>query len=422
MVRRALQLRQSRNWNSHSRRLEFESFHGEGTVMLLFLGSGVSLASGLPSVLDVTDRVLNGTHRNYSKDSGSHHSEEGRDRKQPGTVREAQQLLRLLLELDEHYLRTIAPYFTGTVYRNTGSAFRAGTSYEDLFHLSEQIRLCGIGLTDDAQTGSFVDLVERRAGNVLKGETRDERLIYLYHLAQRASRLIERVVAGELHTDRVIGLDLVIELARSDEFGRLDIITLNHDTLVEQLLTGNDLAFVDGFGSHDGSVRWYDASLFDAKDEKVRIIKPHGSVNWYSFLVDGRQRLAIVEDRDPAHSQNEEGEELQCYSKEPSFLSGVNKVLAYNKGVYSEMSYRFHQMLREHQFMVMSGYGWGDTGINFRLVNWLDNSRQNTILLLHKEPDSLAGNSLQLAESYSGFVKRKQILPGNRWLLRNVVR
>lgn len=373
--------------------------------MLLFLGSGVSLDSGLPSVVGISERLLE-----------SELPEPSNKDKRPGSSKQAQKLLQLLASLDSHYLTSIAPWRNGEHYEYTGSIYRSYTSYEDLFHLTEQLRQNGQGLTDDAQTGAFVDLVERRADSLLEGDTRDERLIYLHHLSHRASQLIEQVVAEQLHADRVVGLDLVLQLAQSERVDQLDIITLNHDTLVEQLLSEQGVPFVDGFGEHDGDVRWFDNALFDAADDKVCIIKPHGSVNWYSLMIDGRQRPAILESRDLTDSKNQEGEELKFHVKRPSFLSGANKILAYNKGIYAEMFYQFHLMLRKHSFMVMSGYGWSDSGINFRLIGWLDSNRAHSLFLLHREPDKLASNSLQLDEYYRSLVKGKQLIPAYQWL------
>jgi hypothetical protein len=48
------------------------------------------------------------------------------------------------------------------------------------------------------------------------------------------------------------------ELAESAEIAQLNIVTLNHDTLVEQFLSASGIAFADGFGTRDGDVRWSD--------------------------------------------------------------------------------------------------------------------------------------------------------------------
>ncbi len=375
--------------------------------MLLFLGSGVSVDSGLPGVIPLTDTLLN----------DDHFSETARSDNRPGSIPEAQALLRFLAELDAHYLSSIAPYASKGTYACTGAAFRAYTSYEDLFYLCKQITQSGMGLADDATTGALVDIVEQRAGKLLNGDVPNARKIYLYHLAQRGSELIERVVAEQLHADKVKGLDLVLELALTNEIAHLDIVTLNHDTLVEQLLTQNGVSFIDGFGRPDGDVRWYNDSLYDkVGKDRIRIVKPHGSVNWYSPTVEGKPCPAIVVSNSLDSCRTADGALLAITLKKPSFLTGGNKVLAYNRGIFSEMFHRFHLMLRENRRMVMSGYGWSDPGVNFRLTNWFDSSRDNSLLLLHQRPDSLESNSLQLAEYYRALVANGQLIRGNRWL------
>lgn len=263
-----------------------------------------------------------------------------------------------------------------------------------------------------------MDVVEQKAGNLLEGKNRDARIINLYHLAVEGARFIEWVVVEALHTEHTIGLDLVVELANSHEIDRLDIVTLNHDTLIEKLFTENNIRFVDGFGHQDGDVRWYDDSVYDAKNARVRLIKPHGSVNWHSFIVNGRPHPAIVvgQNSNPLQRYNEKSKELKSHVKTPSFLSGANKILSYNKGIYSDMFFRFHEFLREHELMVMSGYGWGDIAINYRLMNWLDYNRRNTIILLHEEPENLTTRSLQLDESYKSLVRVGQLVPVGKWL------
>lgn len=384
--------------------------------MLLFLGSGVSRPSGLPSVEQITERLLKDTYYYDKNSTGTYYSAKHEDLQYAEPMRKVQQLLQLLSELDEYYLQSIAPYWSGKEFLKTGSIYRSVTSYEDLFYLTEQIKMAGMGLVDDAPIGAFVDVVERKAGNILEGENRDARLISLYHLAVEASRFIEWIVTMSLDVERIIGLDLVVELAESQRIERLDIVTLNHDTLVEQILTENNISFVDGFGRQDGDVRWQDDSVYDAKDAKVRLIKPHGSVNWYKFSLNGKERHAMIDGKDPTQCNNKKGERLKNSIKTPSFLSGKSKVISYNRGIYTDVFYRFHRALRENDLMVMSGYGWGDTAINLRLENWVDYNENNRIILLHKNSKELMDRSFQLDQSYNGLVRVGQLVPVPQWL------
>jgi len=354
--------------------------------MILFLGSGVSLPSGLPSVMQITKRLLKDPYCCDKKSTETFYSAIPEDLQYAERLPKVQQLVQLLSELDKYYLQSIAPYWSGKEFLKTGSIYRSLTSYEDIFYLIEQIKMAGVGLSDDAPVGAFLDVIERKAEDILEGKDRDARLISLYHLAVDASRYIEWMVTMSLDIKRIVGLDLVIELSESQQIERLDIVTLNHDTLVEQILTENNISFVDGFGSQDGDVRWQDDTVYDAKDAKVRLIKPHGSVNWYKFSLNGKERHAIIDGKDPTRCNNQKGELVKNFIKSPSFLSGKNKVISYNRGIYTDVFYRFHRALRENDLMVMSGYGWGDTAINLRLENWVDNNQNNRMILLHENP------------------------------------
>lgn len=80
------------------------------------------------------------------------------------------------------------------------------------------------------------------------------------------------------------------------------------------------------------------------------------------------------------------------------------------------MHFRFHQLLRQCELMVMSGYGWGDTAINFRLETWLDQGRSNTLILLHRSPEELEERSLIMASSYDGWTQCGQLSTIKKWL------
>lgn len=152
---------------------------------------------------------------------------------------------------------------------------------------------------------------------------RSKRLISLYRLSSRASNFIEWLVAQTLHTDEIKGLDLLVDLARSPDIDRLDIITLNHDTLVEQLLGEHDIPFVDGFGTADGDIRFFDEQLFDNPTSKVRILKPHGSVNWYRVRGEPYPDIFCVESLE--NCRREDGEKQFIDIRTPAFLWALER-------------------------------------------------------------------------------------------------
>jgi hypothetical protein len=248
------------------------------------------------------------------------------------------------------------------------------------------------------------------------GEDIMARMSNLASLAEQACFFIESVVAGELRPKLIAGFDLVDELATASWVEQLNIVTLNHDTLVEQFLMQKKIDLVDGFGEREGDVRWYADGVYDTDHPKVRIFKLHGSVNWYSFAVNGRSQPAIFLGTDTEHIKDGQATELKPQFRRPSFLTGINKAVAYQRGIYADMHFRFHQLLRQCELMIMSGYGWGDIAINFRLDTWLDQNRSNTIVLLHQRPEELVERTLVMASAYDAWVRCGQLIPIRKWL------
>ena len=382
--------------------------------LILFLGAGVSVPSGLPAVEQLTRSIF---RRTYHQDGYNHFSPgrqtDPRMRAADVTSR-IRQLLRLLSRHDKRDIKRVG--YSPSDKRSSGAIYRGATTYEDLFYLCEQIRLWNIGLVDNSLVTPLMEIIERKAGGLLAGSSIMARMSDLGSLAEQACFFIESVVAGELRPNGIVGFDLIFELATAPYVEQLNIVTLNHDTLVEQFLAENRVDIADGFGERDGDVRWYDESVYDKGHARVKILKLHGSVNWYSFLVNGRPRPAIFLGADVIDIRDGKGAQLKPIFRRPSFLSGINKAVAYQRGIYADMHFRFHQLLRHCSLMVMSGYGWGDTAINFRLDTWLDQSRRNTIILLHKSPEELVERALVMASGYDYWTRCGQLIPIQKWL------
>jgi hypothetical protein len=259
-----------------------------------------------------------------------------------------------------------------------------------------------------------MEYIEGRAHGLLSGRSTKARMSDLATLGEQARGFIESVVAETLRQKYRAGFKLILELAVSPQIKQLNIVTLNHDTLAEQFLAANGVEFVDGFGKRDGDVRWSDDRVYDAPSARVRLLKLHGSVNWYSFG-DSAARTAILLRANPAAIKDGKGQQLEPF-RGPSFLSGINKATAYQRGIYADIHFRFYEILRSCDHMVMSGYGWGDTAINFQLDTWLDRCRRNTIILLHERPEQIVESSLIMASAYDGWVRSGQLICIRKWL------
>ncbi len=384
--------------------------------LILFLGSGISIDSGLPRV----DKLLTDlfTAPYYCDGLTFFSPGESRDPDilASDTVPRVRQVLRLLEDHDQQDINIVG--YSPSSRSSSGALFRSKiTTYEDLFYLCSQLKLWHNGLVDNSLVTPLMEKIETVAGDALRGDDKLGRMSDLASLAQSACYLIESVVADKLKgSGSIAGLDLILELAKTSHIEQLNIVTLNHDTLVEQFLDDNSVVFVDGFGEPDGDVRWYEETLYDSEFARVRIFKLHGSVNWYSFYVDGRSRPAIFIGNDVAQIKNNGGAELESQSRRPSFLSGLNKESSYQRGIYVDLHFHFHQLLHECNRMVMSGYGWGDLAINNRLEAWMDHDQKNSITLLHRYPEELQERSLAVASSYDGWVNSGQLISIPKWL------
>lgn len=368
--------------------------------LIVFLGAGVSVPSGLPKVDQLTEMIF---HAPYHQDldrnfvSGRNLDAVSRKTDQTPIVRA---FLRCLRSFDERGCKN-------AVYRGT-------PTYEDLFSLCEAIRLWHLGLADNSILTSFVESVERAARQILEGKSRKARMKQLGSLAMEARRFLEAVVVRALESHSITGLELILELAKSPAIEHLSIVTLNHDTLVEQYLGQEGIDVVDGFGPRDGDVRWYDDRIYDLNPGKVRLFKLHGSVNWREFI--GKSRPAIFLGPDIGHIKDGQQNQLKLSLRSPSFLTGVNKATAYQRGIYADAHFRFHEVLRQCQLVVMSGYGWGDTAINWRFDTWLDQDRRNAIILLHPRPTEIADRSPIVGSAYDYWIRNRQLLPISKWL------
>jgi hypothetical protein len=160
-------------------------------------------------------------------------------------------------------------------------------------------------------------------------------------------------------------LEFLNILNEEPDYERINIFTLNHDLLLESYLSQEKLPFSDGF---DVNKKW--VGIYN---RKFRLLKLHGSIGWYY------------------HAGNDDYEDFisKAYYRDnlrPMLLIGsLNKLVAYNRGLYFKLHVLFYQYLKNSKYLIISGYGFSDQGINSRIIDWLFSSRENRIILIHKD-------------------------------------
>jgi hypothetical protein len=365
--------------------------------LILFLGSGVSRASGLPLAGELTKAILGSSVLSFDADSLP-------PRLGAGELRQrVENLLQIMADFDTRDAK------------RTKALFRGPTSYEDLFYMCEEMANWRIGLADNSTLTPFMKALERRARPLLSGASLTARLDDLGLLAREARLFIQSATTTILRGRKPAGLDLIVDLARSERIEQLNIVTLNHDTLVEQLMEERGVELADGFGPQDGDVRWYDDQVYDVGRMPIRLFKLHGSISWYRFVVDGLPRTAVIRRNDGSDLMDGKGNLLRRWIRDASLLTGGNKAIRYQHGIYLDLLFRFQEVLRKCDLMLMCGYGWGDAAINLRLETWMDNPRKR-IVLLHPSPEEITERSMIVASAYNWWVSSGRLITVPRWL------
>jgi hypothetical protein len=222
-------------------------------------------------------------------------------------------------------------------------------------------------------------------------------------------------------------LDQVLDYVNIVDSENIDIITLNHDTLVEQIL-GQRKDWTDGFeesetvfhendsGEREPHVIDYilDETLYDSK--KVRVIKPHGSCNWYQFSRSGSWKWGIPRNGFSEFILDAEGRPISESPFDAGILSGSltkeRSYLFWHTGYMFRHAYR---ILQEYDRVICSGYGWKDFGINEMFIEWIQESPQKRILILEDQD----GSNFEQVEKIighwtAGYLGRTTIYP--KWL------
>jgi len=346
---------------------------------VFLLGSGISRPSGLPSVVELTNSIfdeswtnkkINNTVFPFSglkiRDYFTGHSDEF-------TKKIRQFLKRLELFAKDWYELTYGRLPT----------------YEDLYEL------CTVFKDQLSGKGSAF---ERQSVLNFAGQTHDllTPSIYggRYHpevWADSITEYISNVVALRLHTtNNPKGLDCLMSLAKKQK--SMAIFTLNHDLLLERIFDQYDIPYLDGFGQRENDIRYWIPTLFEnseTPEENIKLIKLHGSIDWFDFYSDKYgSRMGRFYGRDLISVRDEENNQQVVVRKFPKILTGsIHKTYNYSVGAFSILFFQFHKAINYSNFerLIVSGYGWGDVVINDNIITWLDQNKNNKVLLLYSD-------------------------------------
>ncbi len=204
---------------------------------------------------------------------------------------------------------------------------------------------------------------------------------YIRHIVWRK---LSRSVAKHQHLS-------FLSDAIKDQDVTINVATLNHDLLIETHLTQEEIDFCDGFGSPINGVRYWENHFADRNN----LLKVHGSINWFNLKPDHGdwfdENIGIVLDGDIDHPRSPTGDLMRSTpEKEPQILVGTfNKVYEYTESKFNDIYHQFRTLLKKSQYLVISGYGFRDKGVNTAILEWLYQNREHRIIVIHCDADKL---------------------------------
>ncbi len=337
---------------------------------------------------EITQKVIAGTGV-FRYSDGSYHLGEARS---PPIKQETQEYLGPVLRFLHRLERQVDRYYKKGAHP---------ANYEDLHFLASQVREVITGEYENPAVLAFVEQLASEPGllNPENGALIKCRWTPL-DLARESADYIHDMVAALLsvHPRRLDHVSFVVDAIKECGREELTICTLNHDTILEQVLASHQIPYEDGFGQPIDYVRYFDPDLLTEDKGGVRLLKLHGSIGWYRLRPDDghwtEDKVAIIEHPDWYHTRDPAGRLQMPMEPRPVILIGTfNKAIHYTDWFFSELFYQFHQRIRSINSLVICGYGFGDKGINSQITQWIPMSESNRIVVVHPNPDRMRVNA-----------------------------
>lgn len=361
---------------------------------MFLLGSGLSIPAGFPSTNDITTQVFDGGNiirhtdsRYYLVDNPSELEKQSTDEDLPKVLALLHTIRALMKSYDkvEPLNYEILYYFIQQLNAYESGDLLNMALYPFLVQVKKNVRLPG------SESTRFIDVVSEAE----------------YYIRHTVWRMLVKDVDNHQH------LAFLSDAIKEDAL-LVNIATLNHDLLIEEHLSDKNIHFYDGFGSPMNGVRYWENHFAD----KNNLLKVHGSINWFDLQpYDGDwfdDKIGIVLDGDIDHAKSPTGSFMRSTrGKEPKILVGTfNKIYEYTESIFSDIYYQFRALLGRSNTLVVSGYSFGDKGVNTAILEWLYKDRHNKIIIIHPHPNTLLNQTARLAirKAYGGVAKNNFVI------------
>ena len=223
------------------------------------------------------------------------------------------------------------------------------------------------------------------ASSISVGESR-----YEAHQLRNATYQIKRAIAAavldavtlDTHQQFITAVHQPARVGRATGFQPVDYLVLNYDTIIEDALAINSVPYADGlFG---GATAWWDPDTFDYTGLSARVIKLHGSVDWYQLNNDPMPRRIRQRIDRPQHDDM------------PLLIwPSSTKYQETQLNPFAQLLERARTALRpnnrEQRLLVVCGYSFRDKHINLEIEKALKDSQENLTMVAFTDSHNPTG-------------------------------
>ncbi len=361
-------------------------------IAFLF-GAGISIPSGIPTTSEITDRILSGKDI-INMASSKYPPTRYFDGKNIiggyvdilDTVPRIVKFLNYLKDMTESYYEEYL-------------GIKKHINYEDLYYIVVQIYQSEFKNYENAALKPLLDRIKADCASLLNYKISSE----YEEIKELATWKTEQLIS---ETDNYIRdiIEMMLVVKNSDtsylnflkvaqESLRAHIFTLNNDNIIETFFKDSS-SFTNGFKIFEKNVSIIDYSLFDSPIYKVKLYKLHGSLDWrrlnnedYYFKNIAEKDTVVL--FTPEHKDTDTDEITKHDIKElnrPLILIGrFNKMFDYTYRAFTDLQYRFYNVLNRIENLIVCGYSFNDKPINSRIIDWMDNSKDTCMIIIHKD-------------------------------------
>lgn len=354
--------------------------------LLIIAGSGLSIPAGYPSTLDLTNVIRRGEGAFLQSDGTFAVRELAGN---PDPAHDA------FVQLIVKYLAVLEPIATSYY----AARRRVVVNYEHLYYLALQVTDSETGEHDNPAMGALVDSLRSQVEALIEssGIDPDERPA-LANVSNAATQYIADLAWQSLRVRRdTAHLQHLVELVQDARLDEVSLYSLNHDTLIERALGAANVSFVDGFSNPINKVSYWEPQRLAEPGASRRLIKLHGSVDWFWLRPEGagfdadRVGRIVGYPYDTLSPDNRPQDPIEGH---PAMLVGThNKAVGYLEPPFDGAQFEFYRSLSTRDtetVMLIVGYGGQDKAINSRVVEWMEAVPSRRLVIVDPVAETLS--------------------------------